>query len=506
MKKKLIWILLALFLIGSGGMAEAQVVNKTVKDTPVVIEEDDEEDDEDEDYDDEEEEDGDIEEEEGDDVVIPVEDEITVTDKQGNEELIEFPEAMTYDLDSLLNLYMSRTYLTGTNDCEMKDVNPTYPREVYIERLSRIPSVMELAYNDVVQKFIDRYTGRLRYSVSYMLGAMNFYMPVFEEALEAYQLPLELKYLPIIESALNPKAVSRVGATGLWQFMPATGKQYGLELNSLVDERRDPVKSSYAAARYLKALHRIFGDWNLVIAAYNCGPENINKAIRRARAAKGKTQEGDVLTAADKDYWHIYPYLPAETRGYVPAFIAANYIMTYYCDHNICPMTTRLPAQTDTVMVRRNVHLEQVAAVLGLDIDMLRSLNPEYRRDVVPGLTKPSAIRLPLADTGRFIDNEDSIYNYRADELLNKRLEVTINDDVPTYTRKSTKRVTRKNSRARRNSRVTRSKRTTARKTTARRTTAKRTTAKKTTARKKAAPKKKAPVRKKTTAKKSRRR
>lgn len=507
MKKKLIWILLALFLIGSGGMAEAQVVNKTVKDTPVVIEEDDEEDEEDEDYDDEEDEDGDIEEEEGDDVVIPVEDEITVTDKQGNEELIEFPEAMTYDLDSLLNLYMSRTYLTGTNDCEMKDVNPTYPREVYIERLSRIPSVMELAYNDVVQKFIDRYTGRLRYSVSYMLGAMNFYMPVFEEALEAYQLPLELKYLPIIESALNPKAVSRVGATGLWQFMPATGKQYGLELNSLVDERRDPVKSSYAAARYLKALHRIFGDWNLVIAAYNCGPENINKAIRRARAAKGKTQEGDVLTTADKDYWHIYPYLPAETRGYVPAFIAANYIMTYYCDHNICPMTTRLPAQTDTVMVRRNVHLEQVAAVLGLDIDMLRSLNPEYRRDVVPGLTKPSAIRLPLADTGRFIDNEDSIYNYRADELLNKRLEVTINDDVPTYTRKSTKRVTRKNSRARRNSRVTRSKRTTtARKTTARRTTAKKTTAKKTTARKKAAPKKKAPVRRKTTAKKSRRR
>ena len=492
--KKLILILLALFLIGSGGTVEAQVVNKTVKDTPVVIEEEDTE--EEDEYDDEEE-DGDLDEDEDDEPVILGEDEIAVTDKEGNEELIEFPEAMTYDLDSLLNLYMSKTYLTGTNDCEMKDVNPTYPREVYIERLSRIPSVMELAYNDVVQKFIDRYAGRLRYSVSYMLGAMNFYMPVFEEALEAYQLPLELKYLPIIESALNPKAVSRVGATGLWQFMPATGKQYGLELNSLVDERRDPVKSSYAAARYLKALYKIFGDWNLVIAAYNCGPENINKAIRRARAAKGKTQEGDVLTPADKDYWHIYPYLPAETRGYVPAFIAANYIMTYYCEHNICPMTTRLPAQTDTIVVRRNVHLEQVAAVLGLDIDMLRSLNPEYRRDVVPGLTKPSAIRLPLADAGRFIDNEDSIYNYRTDELLNKRLEVTINDDVPTYTR-TTKKVTRKNSRAKRNSRVTRNKRTTARRTTA--------TKKKTTAKKKAAPKKKAPTRKKTTTKKSRRR
>ena len=500
--KKILWILLALFLIGSGGMAEAQVVKKTAKETPVVIEEEDEEDEEEEeDYDDEED-DGDLDEEDDDDVVVPVEDEIAVTDKEGNEELIEFPEAMTYDLDSLLNLYMSKTYLTGTNDCEMKDVNPTYPREVYIERLSRIPSVMELAYNDVVQKFIDRYAGRLRYSVSYMLGAMNFYMPVFEEALEAYQLPLELKYLPIIESALNPKAVSRVGAAGLWQFMPATGKQYGLELNSLVDERRDPVKSSYAAARYLKALYRIFGDWNLVIAAYNCGPENINKAIRRARAAKGNTQEGDVLTPADKDYWHIYPYLPAETRGYVPAFIAANYIMTYYCDHNICPMTTRLPAQTDTIVVRNTVHLEQVAAVLGLDIDMLRSLNPEYRRDIVPGLTKPSAIRLPLADAGRFIDNEDSIYNYRTDELLNKRLEVTINDDVPTYTRKSTKKVTRKNSRARRNSRVTRNKRTAAKKTTTRRSTAK----KKTTARKKTVSKKKAPAKKRTTAKKSSRR
>ena len=494
MKKKLIWIILALFLIGSGGMVEAQVVNKTVKDTPVVIEEDDTEEDEYEDYDEEDE--GDLDEEEDDIPAILGEDEITVTDKQGNKELVEFPEAMTYDLDSLLNLYMSKTYLTGTNDCEMKDVNPTYPREVYIERLSRIPSVMELAYNDVVQKFIDRYAGRLRYSVSYMLGAMNFYMPVFEEALEAYQLPLELKYLPIIESALNPKAVSRVGAAGLWQFMPATGKQYGLELNSLVDERRDPVKSSYAAARYLKALYRIFGDWNLVIAAYNCGPENINKAIRRYRAAKGRTQEDEAITAADKDYWQIYPYLPAETRGYVPAFIAANYIMTYYCEHNICPMTTRLPAQTDTIVVRRNVHLEQVAAVLGLDIDMLRSLNPEYRRDIVPGLTKPSAIRLPLADAGRFIDNEDSIYNYRADELLNKRLEVAINDDVPTYTRKTTKKVTRKNSRAKRNSRVTRNKRTTTRKATA----------KKTTTKKKVASKKKASAKKKTTAKKSRRR
>jgi len=214
--------------------------------------------------------------------------------------------------------------------------------------------------------------------------------------------------------------------------MPATGKQYGLEINSLVDERRDPVKSSFAAARLLRDLYRIFGDWNLVIAAYNCGPENINKAIRRHRAAKGRKQD-EAISQEDKDYWAIYPYLPRETRGYVPAFIAANYIMTYYCDHNICPMNTRLPAQTDTVVVRKNVHLEQIAGVLGSDIDMLRSLNPEFRRDVVPGLTKPYAIRMPLADTGKFIDLEDSVYNYRASELLTKRAIVDVADDLPTY-------------------------------------------------------------------------
>jgi membrane-bound lytic murein transglycosylase D len=379
-----------------------------------------------------EEEDEDVDDEETTDV--RVEDEIAVTDKDGNEEVIEFPEAMTYDLDSLLNLYMSKAYLGTPGDCEMKNENPTYPKEVYIERLQRIPSVMELAYNDIVQRFIDRYAGRLRYSVSYMLGAFNFYVPIFEEALEAYQIPLELKYLPIIESALNPKAVSRVGAGGLWQFMPATAKQYGLTINSLVDERRDPVKSSYAAAHLLRDLYSIFGDWNLVIAAYNCGPQNIKKAIQRHRAAKGRTDD-ETITAEDKDYWQIYPYLPAETRGYVPAFIAANYIMTYYCEHNICPMTTKLPMQTDTVVVSRNVHLGQIAGALGLDIEQLRALNPEYRHDVVPGLTKPSAIKMTISDVGNFLDHQDSVYNYRASEFLTKRAVVDVNDDVPTFSR-----------------------------------------------------------------------
>ena len=395
---------------------------------------------------------------------VRIEDEIAVTDKDGNEEVIEFPEAMTYDLDSLLNLYMSKTYLGTLGDCNMKNENPTFPREVYIERLQRIPSVMEMAYNDIVQRFIDRYAGRLRYSVSYMLGAFNFYVPIFEEALEAYQIPLELKYLPIIESALNPKAVSRVGAGGLWQFMPATAKQYGLTINSLVDERRDPVKASYAAAHLLSDLYRIFGDWNLVIAAYNCGPQNIKKAIQRHRAAKGRTED-DAITAGDKDYWQLYPYLPAETRGYVPAFIAANYIMTYYCEHNICPMTTRLPLQTDTVVVTKNVHLGQIAGALGIDIEQLRALNPEYRHDIVPGLTKPSAIKMTISDVGNFIDHEDSIYNYRASEFLTKRAVVDVNDDVPTFSRSrrsAYNRSGRRSARSARNARGSRSSRSVA--------------------------------------------
>ena len=377
---------------------------------------------------------------------VPIEDEISVIDKQGNKELIEFPEAMTYDLDSLLNLYMSKTYLSMPDDCQMTDTNPEYTPEEYIERLRRMPTVMEMGYNEIVQRFIDRYMARLRHSVSYMLGASNFYIPLFEEALEAYQVPLELKYLPIIESALNPRAVSRVGATGLWQFMLGTGKQYGLEVNSLVDERRDPVRSSYAAARYLRDLYRIFGDWNLVIAAYNCGPGNINKAIHRS--------------GGEKDYWRLYPYLPAETRGYVPAFIAANYAMTYFCEHGICPMNTRLPLQTDTVVVSRDVHLEQIAAVLDLDIEMLRSLNPQYRRDIVPGTSKPYAIRMPAADTGRFIDMQDSIYSYRATELLTKRAVVEVNDDVPTYRKKVVKRGRRSSVRSSRNARRGRAKAT----------------------------------------------
>ena len=341
-------------------------------------------------------------------------DEIDVIDEMGNREEIDFPEAMSYNMDSLMNLYVSKTYISPDNDCRMTNENPTFSKDEYMDRLRRMPTIMDMSYNDVVQTCIDRYTGRLRRQVSWMLGASNFYMPIFEEALEAYQLPLELKYLPIVESALNPTAVSRAGATGLWQFMLGTGKMYGLEVNSLVDERRDPVKASYAAAHYLSDLYRIFGDWTLVIAAYNCGPENINKAIRRAGGVK--------------DYWKIYPYLPRETRGYVPAFIAANYAMNYYCEHNICPMNTDLPVKTDTVMIDRNVEFAQIAAVCGFDIQMLRSLNPAYRRDIVPGNTALSPLRLPLADVGTFIDLQDSVYAMAGAQQ--KPVEVVVEDNA----------------------------------------------------------------------------
>lgn len=346
--------------------------------------------------------------------------EIKVTDKNGNEEIIDVPESMDTEFDNLLQEYYAKNNLRKDDDCNYRDENREYDKEVYIDRLKRLPNVMEMPYNEIVQKFIDRYTGRLRRSVSYMLGASNFYMPIFEDALEAYGVPLELKYLPVIESALNPKATSRVGAAGLWQFMPSTGKQYGLEINSLVDERRDPVKSSYAAAKYLRDLYRIYGDWSLVIAAYNCGPENVRKAIQRAN---GET-----------DYWVIYPFLPRETKGYVPAFIAANYVMTYYCDHNICPMRTTLPAKTDTVQVSHDIHLKQIAEVCGVDIEELRALNPQYRKDIVNGNSKPSAIRLPISVVNSFISNEDSIYNYQADQLFTRRSLVEVDEtSQPSY-------------------------------------------------------------------------
>ena len=328
------------------------------------------------------------------------------------EETIDLPRSMTYPLDSLLNDWKAKTYIDLGKDCSTSHENPLFSDSIYINRLWRMPVIIEMPYNEIVRKFIDMYATRLRDQVAFMLSACNFYMPIFEKALDAYDLPLELKYLPIIESALNPSAVSRTGAAGLWQFMLQTGKLYGLESNSLVDERRDPIKATWAAARYLKDLYGIYNDWNLVIAAYNCGPGTINKVIRRAG---GKT-----------DYWVIYNYLPRETRGYVPAFIAANYIMSYYCKHNICPMETNIPAATDTIQVSRNLHFDQIVDICHVPMDELKSLNPQYKRSIIPGDSKPQTLRLPMNAISTFIDNQDTIYNHRQAELFKNRRTVVV--------------------------------------------------------------------------------
>lgn len=319
-------------------------------------------------------------------------------------------EGMLHSVDTQVDGWYMKKYMRVDSTLYTNEI-PVFPREVYLDRLRRLPNLIEMPYNDVVQDYIDQYTGRLRRSVSFMLGVQNFYVPIFEEALEAEGVPLELKYLPVVESAFDPMATSRVGAAGLWQFMVPTAKHYGLTVNSLLDERRDPIKSSQAAARYLKDLYNSFGDWTLAIAAYNCGRNNVLKAIKRAGGAR--------------DYWAIYPYLPRETRGYVPAFIAANYVMNYYCDHKIPPMKTIAQAETDTVTVSRNLYLAQVAAACNLDVETVQAMNPQYRAGVVPGNSQPCALRLPVQSIDRFLQLGDSIYNVApAAEVAERREEV----------------------------------------------------------------------------------
>jgi membrane-bound lytic murein transglycosylase D len=274
----------------------------------------------------------------------------------------------------------------------------------YINRLKQIPSVVPLTYNNVVKKFIEVYTIKKRDKLEEILGLKEYYFPLFEEILDKFDMPLELKYLSVIESALNPRAVSHCGATGLWQFMYGTGRLYKLEVNSFVDERRDPIAETYAAARFLKDLYSIYHDWVLVIAAYNCGPGNVNKAIRRSG---GKT-----------NYWDIYSYLPKETRGYVPAYIAATYAVNFYKDHNLTPKPANMPFYCDTLMIRENVHLQQVADVLKLPVELIRNLNPQYRRDIIPGRYSAGSLMLPAQYATRYIEFQDSIVKYKNAEFF----------------------------------------------------------------------------------------
>lgn len=268
----------------------------------------------------------------------------------------------------------------------------------YISRLQKLPTIIEMPFNQIVRQYIEMYANRRADLVEKMLSLSLYYNPIFEDALERHNLPNELKYLPIIESALNPNAVSRAGAAGLWQFMPSTATGEGLEVNSLIDERRDPIKSSDAAANLLGKFYDIYKDWNLVLAAYNCGPGNVNKAIKNAG---GKT-----------DFWEIYPYLPKETRGYVPAFIAATYIMNNFGLHGISPAVARAPIVTDTVHVTDRVHFKQISDVMGLTMEELRILNPQYRQDIIPGNIKPYILILPSVQAYCYKANIDSILGH----------------------------------------------------------------------------------------------
>ena len=309
------------------------------------------------------------------------------------------------------------------------------PDSIFIERLQQLPHVVELPYNTVVRRYILRYLYHSPKQVAGLLQKEQYYMPLFWDILSQYDLPYELAYLPVIESALNPNARSHVGAVGLWQFMPATGKKYGLEINSLVDERRDPIKSTHAAAKFMNALYDVFKDWNLVIAAYNCGPGNVNKAIYRA--------------GGKRDFWSIYPFLPKETRAYLPLYIAAVYSMNYAAYHGISAkedplfvvdsipadsilfadlahLSTNNVVPTDTIVTTQRIHLQQIAEVLDIPLALLRQLNPQYARDIVPG-NKEYAICLPLEKSGAFVMNQDQILAYKANELLhNRRAEIDL--------------------------------------------------------------------------------
>jgi len=317
------------------------------------------------------------------------------------------------NLDSLLSLYYRQqqddtsnlmTDYTEEGDSLLLDL----PDSVYMHRLHDISSPLELAFNGVVKSYIKVYTQKRKDKMEEILGLSDYYFPLFEETLDAYNLPLELKVLPVIESALNPNAVSRMGATGLWQFMYGTGKLYKLEINSFVDDRKDPVAATNAACHFLSDLYNIYHDWTLVIAAYNCGPGNVNKAIRRS--------------GGKRNYWEIYYLLPRETRGYVPAFIAATYALTYYKEHKLVPENIEMPFAVDTIHVNKMLHLQQISEVLNVPIDALQALNPQYRRNIIPGKDKTYILKIPQVLVSQFIDKEDEIYSYKDSLFFNPKM------------------------------------------------------------------------------------
>ena len=322
------------------------------------------------------------------------------------------PEDYTPELtDSLLNLWYRSRQFSGLGRSEDEEYNmdsvhftSDVPDSILLKRLAAMNAYITLPYNETVKNYIILYSEKMPTKMAHMLALADYYMPIFEETFNKYNMPQELKYMAVIESALNPVAVSRAGAKGMWQFMYSTARNYGLKINSYVDERLDPVKSADAAARYLQDAYRIFGDWNLAISSYNCGSGNVNKAIRRA--------------GGNKDFWAIYEYLPRETRGYVPAFVGAMYAFRYYKEYGLVPENLEMPAHVDTFAINRNLHFMQVSELVGVPLDLLRDMNPQYIHDVIPGNEGASILRLPSQFTTAFIDHEDSVYTYRQKELF----------------------------------------------------------------------------------------
>lgn len=322
---------------------------------------------------------------------------------------IIFPESFETDTRKLLESWYMKNY-TDTDDRYRTSSNPPTTDETIRRRLAELPTLIDMPFNQIVRSYIDRYVEQGRPLVASVLGLATYYMPIFEQALEAEQIPMELKYLPVIESALNPNAVSRSGAAGLWQFMPAAARGYDLEISSLVDERRDPYKSSRRAARMLHDLYDMYGDWTLAIAAYNCGPGAVNKAIRRAG--------GDPKS---HDFWSIYEYLSPQTRGYVPMFIAANYVMNFYKEHNISPVLPTRPLVTDTIGISRRVHFDQISNVLNIPKEEIRILNPQFRADIIPAtVTHQYMLILPAQQVQAYIMSENEILAYEADKYARR--------------------------------------------------------------------------------------
>lgn len=315
--------------------------------------------------------------------------------------------------DSLINSYylrqLSHNRLLGGRELSLEEFD-ALPDSVLAARLAALHTVIPMTFNSEVRSYIRFYLRYMSRRLDVMLSLSQYYHPLFEDALSRYGVPEELKYLAIVESAMNPMATSRVGAAGLWQFMYSTGKLYGLEVNSVVDERRDTYKSTYAAAHFLSDLHKVFDDWTLAIAAYNCGPGNISKAIARS--------------GGKRDFWEIYYFLPRETRGYIPAFIAVTYVMNYYHLHGLRPEEIKAPVRTDTLMLSGDVLLTYVEQFTGVEGDELRTLNPQYRADYIPASSGRYSLCLPTSRLELFIAHQDSIYARSQDSLMRRPVTV----------------------------------------------------------------------------------